>query len=285
MQAHSTQYRLVQSIPLIPVGIAFICSFFLSDTPRWLASKDRGDEALKVLSQLRHSVKNDHRLSEEYEEIQEQIRMRQQSLAGVPIWTVIKEIAIISSYRKRFLLGVTMQTVAQWSGGNGITYYIPQVVICIQDFGLRSKTSKLLTSYVDFYLRRSGRQQYLLDHLRSIWCGETGFHARVYMVSCGCVWAPTLHAHRPRIAMHYSCLHVYLHVIVSPLREQVCLGCSDCLSVHLRCRMVNRPLYSSVPLWHRNLPNTYPQCLLCHQHGTSLVFSICGGSCHAKYVC
>ena len=150
MQARPTQYRLVQSIPLIPVGIAFICSFFLSDTPRWLASKDRGDEALKVLSQLRHSVKNDHRLSEEYEEIQEQIRMRQQSLAGVAIWTVIKEIATVPTYRKRFLLGVTMQTVAQWSGGNGITYYIPQVAICIQDFGFRSKTFKSLTSYADF---------------------------------------------------------------------------------------------------------------------------------------
>ncbi|CZR69258.1 probable transporter (major facilitator superfamily) [Phialocephala subalpina] len=127
MQAHAAQYRLVQSIPLIPVGIAFICSFFLSDTPRWLASKDRGDEALKVLAQLRRSVKNDYHLSDEHEQIQEHIRTRQQSLAGASICTIIKEIATISTYRKRFLLGVTMQTVAQWSGGNGITYYIPQI--------------------------------------------------------------------------------------------------------------------------------------------------------------
>ncbi|CAG9949471.1 unnamed protein product [Clonostachys rosea f. rosea IK726] len=34
------QYRLVQAIPLIPVGLALVGSFFLSDTPRWLASKD-----------------------------------------------------------------------------------------------------------------------------------------------------------------------------------------------------------------------------------------------------
>ena len=127
MAATSAQYRLVQSIPLIPVGIAFICSFFLSDTPRWLASKDRGDEALEVLAHLRRSVKNDYRLSDEYEDIQEQIQVRQQSLSRVPIWTIIKEIATVSSYRERFLLGIIMQTVAQWSGGNGITYYIPQV--------------------------------------------------------------------------------------------------------------------------------------------------------------
>lgn len=127
MSVGAAQYRLVQAIPLIPVGIAFICSFFLSDTPRWLASKDRGQEALAVLERLRHSDKSDPALSLEYEEIQQQIQSRQQNLAGVPIWTIFKEIATISTYRKRFLLGAAMQTVAQWSGGNGITYYIPEV--------------------------------------------------------------------------------------------------------------------------------------------------------------
>ncbi|OBT88566.1 hypothetical protein VE02_03952 [Pseudogymnoascus sp. 03VT05] len=127
MSVGAAQYRLVQAIPLIPVGIAFICSFFLSDTPRWLASKDRGQEALAVLERLRHSDKSDPALSLEYEEIQQQIQLRQQNLAGVPIWTIFKEIATISTYRKRFLLGAAMQTVAQWSGGNGITYYIPEI--------------------------------------------------------------------------------------------------------------------------------------------------------------
>jgi hypothetical protein len=127
MAPNPSQYRLVQAIPLIPVGIAFIGSFFLRDTPRWLASKDRGDEALEALALLRRSGTNDHYLSSEYEEIQEQIRARQQNLEGVSIWVIIKEIALSSSYRKRFLLGAVMQTVAQWSGGNGITYYIPEV--------------------------------------------------------------------------------------------------------------------------------------------------------------
>ena len=127
MSSTATQYRLVQAIPLIPVGFAFMASFFLSDTPRYLASKDRGDEALAVLARLRNSKTVNHSLSEEYEEIQEQIRSKQQNLAGVKITTIIKEIATTSTYRKRFLLGAAMQTVAQWSGGNGITYYIPQV--------------------------------------------------------------------------------------------------------------------------------------------------------------
>lgn len=128
MPATETQYRLVQVIPLIPVGLAFIGSCFLSDTPRWLASKDRGDEAFAVLARLRGHEQDD-KLSHEYQEIQEQIVAKQQSLAEVPVWTIIKEIATISTYRERFLLAIFMQTVAQWSGGNGITYYIPQVCI------------------------------------------------------------------------------------------------------------------------------------------------------------
>jgi MFS family permease len=129
MAPSSSQYRVVQAVPLLPVGIAFICSFYLSDTPRWLASKERGEEALAALARLRRSKKYDHEISDEYKEIQEQSQTQQQDLAGVSIWMIVKEIATTSTYRERFLLGVTMQSVAQWSGGNGITYYIPQVCI------------------------------------------------------------------------------------------------------------------------------------------------------------
>lgn len=127
MEVGRAQYRLVQVIPLIPVGFAFICSLFLSDTPRWLASKDRDDEALVALTRLRGSDLDDPSVAVEYRTIQEQVRMREQNLEDASTWTIVKEIATCTSYRKRFLLGVLMQTVAQWSGGNGITYYIPQV--------------------------------------------------------------------------------------------------------------------------------------------------------------
>jgi hypothetical protein len=127
MALGSAQYRLVQAIPFIPVGIAFLSSFVLSDTPRWLASKDRDDEALLTLARLRGSEADAPSLSGEYRDIQDQVRNRQQTLGDSSAWTIAKEIARSRSYRKRFVLGIFMQTVAQWSGGNGITYYIPQV--------------------------------------------------------------------------------------------------------------------------------------------------------------
>ncbi|KAM0330647.1 hypothetical protein ACHAQA_003597 [Verticillium albo-atrum] len=143
MASAPMQYRLVIALPLIPVGLALIASFFLSDTPRWLASKDRGEEALEVLAKLRRTGSNAAALADEYEEIHEQIRSKQQALADTSTWTVIREIATTSSYRKRFLLGAAMQTVAQWSGGNGITYYIPEI---FRYAGVVGSNTSLITS-------------------------------------------------------------------------------------------------------------------------------------------
>lgn len=131
------QYRLVQAIPLIPCGLAFIASFFLVDTPRWLASEDRTEEAMQALAKLRgrnhesdlskddDEATRDVRL--EYAEILNQCQAKEQQLKGSSFWVIAKDIAKNPSYRERFFLGAIMQTIAQWSGGNGITYYIPQV--------------------------------------------------------------------------------------------------------------------------------------------------------------
>lgn len=116
MPPTSAQYRVVMAVPLIPVGLALIASFFLTDTPRWLASQDRAEEALAALTRLRSADPNDTDLAQEFGEIHQQIRSKEQALANTPILTIVKEIATITTYRKRFLLGALMQTVAQWSG-------------------------------------------------------------------------------------------------------------------------------------------------------------------------
>ncbi|KAH7007030.1 general substrate transporter [Ilyonectria destructans] len=139
------QYRLVQSIPLIPVGLAALGSLFLSDTPRWLASKDRMEEALAALEKLRGYKNGDNVPNAEFEEIRLQMREKHQALADTSMWTIFKEIVTTPTYRKRFLLGATMQTVAQWSGGNGITYYIPEI---FQYAGVKGENTSLITSGV-----------------------------------------------------------------------------------------------------------------------------------------
>lgn len=129
------QYRLVQAIPLIPVGICFFLSFFLPETPRYLASKERHSEAREVLARLRGKEPTDPAVEQEFEEIDAQVRAHREEVAAgnleggglFTMWRIFKEIQIDPNYRQRFWLVMTMQTIAQWTGGNGITYYVPQI--------------------------------------------------------------------------------------------------------------------------------------------------------------
>ncbi|KAK8118272.1 MFS quinate transporter [Apiospora kogelbergensis] len=144
MAATRMQYRLVISIVLIPTGLALLGSFFISDTPRWLASQDRTEEAMHVLSRLRHSDGSDSTaIAVEFQELQQQMQHKGEALKGASNWTIFKEIMTIRTYRVRFFLGMTMQTVAQWSGGNGITYYIPQI---FEYAGVTGGNTSLITS-------------------------------------------------------------------------------------------------------------------------------------------
>lgn len=121
------QYRLVQSIPLIPVGIAFIASFYCPESPRYLASKQRHDEGRAVLARLRAKSIEDPTVDEEFKTINNQVREKTADLASVSHWQAFKETQINPNYRQRFWLLMAMQTVAQWTGGNGITYYISDI--------------------------------------------------------------------------------------------------------------------------------------------------------------
>lgn len=146
MAATRAQYRLVQAIPLIPVGFAFLGSFFIMDTPRWLASKGRTDEAMRSLSRLRNlsvTESEDSRVQYELQDILHDYQSKEQVLKESSFFKIVKDIATTPTYRERFLLGAFMQTVAQWSGGNGITYYIPQI---FEYAGVTGTSTSLITS-------------------------------------------------------------------------------------------------------------------------------------------
>ncbi|KAJ6160562.1 general substrate transporter [Penicillium chermesinum] len=124
-----TQYRLVQAIPLIP-------------TPRYLISKERHEEARQVLARLRGKAIDDPILTAEFEEIDNLAKSRAES-NSVSIWQALKESQINPNYRQRFWLLMAMQTVAQWSGGNGITYYVSTI---FQYAGITGESQSLVSS-------------------------------------------------------------------------------------------------------------------------------------------
>ena len=117
---------IFKSIHII-IKIAFGLSFSLDDTPRWLASKDRHEEARKALARLRNCDVDDEALRIELARIDYQIRTRAADLKNASVLTSIKELATVRTYRNRYLLILFMHTTAQWSGGNTVTYYVPQI--------------------------------------------------------------------------------------------------------------------------------------------------------------
>lgn len=127
MAVDRTQYRLVQAVPLIPTGIAFILSYFCPETPRYLVSKKHHSEGLNALARLRGKPHNDPDVVTEFEAIDAQVRERSADLESVSHWAMFKETQTNPNYRQRFWLIMVMQTIGQWTGGNGITYYVTSI--------------------------------------------------------------------------------------------------------------------------------------------------------------
>jgi sugar porter (SP) family MFS transporter len=136
------QYRLVQSIPLIPVGLAFIGSFFMPDSPRWLASKGRHSESIAALARLRGLDVNHPDLLAEHAGV-EMDSTAIAEMKNASLKSTATEVFSSPTLRSRFLLALAMQTISQWTGGNGITYYISDI---FQYAGISGSNTSLITS-------------------------------------------------------------------------------------------------------------------------------------------
>jgi hypothetical protein len=109
------------------MGIAYCLSYLCPETPRYLVSKQLHSESLDALARLRGQPINDPDVVAEFETIDAQVRERATDLASVSHWSLFKETQTNPNYRQRFWLVMTMQTIGQWTGGNGITYYVTNI--------------------------------------------------------------------------------------------------------------------------------------------------------------
>ena len=115
-------FRIAWGIQAIPGLVLGVSLFFFPESPRWLASKDRWDEAHDVLANLH--AKGDRSAAvvvAELEEVREAARVAAESKAigylglfGPGVW-------------KRTLVGVSVQVWQQLLGGNVMLYYLVYV--------------------------------------------------------------------------------------------------------------------------------------------------------------
>ncbi|CAI7678543.1 unnamed protein product [Penicillium manginii] len=127
--------------PFIPqIVLSFILlamSFFLPETPRWLAMNGFSRESLQTIADL-HSdgdTQAEH-VQKVYLEIQEAVIY--EARQGKSSW---KE--MFTRYRKRTIVGITAQMYAQINGINIISFYLPST---LASAGYNEKKSLLLTA-------------------------------------------------------------------------------------------------------------------------------------------
>lgn len=112
-------FRICWGVQAVPGLILFIALFFFPESPRWLAGKERWEEALETLALIHgNGNRNDPVVQVEFEEVQEAARVAHQAkdvsffaLFGPRIW-------------KRTICGMSVQMWQQLLGGNVAMYYV-----------------------------------------------------------------------------------------------------------------------------------------------------------------
>lgn len=112
-------FRICWGVQAVPGLILFIALFFFPESPRWLASQERWEEALDTLAIIHaNGDRHDPVVQVEFEEVREAVRVAHESqevsflaLFGPRVW-------------KRTMCGMSVQMWQQLLGGNVAMYYV-----------------------------------------------------------------------------------------------------------------------------------------------------------------
>ncbi|OCT44144.1 Lactose permease [Cladophialophora carrionii] len=113
-------WRIPTIIQGAPSVIQIIFIWWIPESPRWLISRDRGDEALAVLSKYHANGNSAHPTVQfEYAEIKETLRL--EFIAKKT--SSYLDFGRTKGNRYRFLLVASLGLFSQWSGNGLISYY------------------------------------------------------------------------------------------------------------------------------------------------------------------
>lgn len=106
------QWRIPVGIQLAPGGVMLLGLFFLKESPRWLAKKDRHDEALASLAHTRCTTIDDPEVLQELAEIRASVEEEFLATEGLTWKECLKP-----TIRGRFAVAIGLMTCQQVSYG------------------------------------------------------------------------------------------------------------------------------------------------------------------------
>ncbi|KAK8064583.1 quinate permease [Apiospora phragmitis] len=163
MQPSHRQWLIPFAVQLIPGGLLAVGALWLRESPRWLFSKGRRDQAMANLVWIRQLPRDDVYIIEEVSYIDEDLE-RYQCEVGAGFW---KPFAALRQRKVqwRFFLGGMLFLWQNGSGINAINYYSPTV---FNSIGITGTDGALLTTGI-FGLVKTvvtvGWLLYLIDQL------------------------------------------------------------------------------------------------------------------------
>lgn len=134
----SLAWRVPVILQLAVPGIQFVGFLMASESPRWLVSKGRMDEARDILVQ-KHAGgdSNSALVMFEFDEIVESLRLERELSATVKISDLWKT----SGNRHRLFISVSLGVMAQWNGAGVVSYYLSLILATV---GITSVTDQTL---------------------------------------------------------------------------------------------------------------------------------------------
>lgn len=138
-------FRLAWGLQIVPGLILFAGTLILEESPRWLASKDRWDEALAIISKTQaKGTLDDPAVKLEVEEIKEAVRLEHNSRVG------LVEMFRGKTNLRRTFVGIWCQIWQQLTGMNVLMYYVVNVFTMAGYSSKRSTT--VIASSIQYVL-------------------------------------------------------------------------------------------------------------------------------------
>ncbi|CAK7221289.1 hypothetical protein SBRCBS47491_004477 [Sporothrix bragantina] len=168
----STQWRLPVGIQFVPAGLLLLFMLPMVDSPRWLISRGKREEAVKALSWLRNLPADHPYLVRELAMIELAVEHELEGLTGSGRWKQIAKEASQKGIRNRILIAMLLMVLQNFTGINAINYYSPTIFKSIGYtgtstglmgtgiFGIVKMVATLL--YAGFLVDKAGRRTLLL---------------------------------------------------------------------------------------------------------------------------
>ena len=171
LHSHGTvQYVVPLALQSLPAIILLIGMFISSETPRWLARKDRWDEAAKVLARVRGLPQTHPYVQDELQEMADQLAYERRLIAGSGIVDLLKEMFTVPGNRKRALISIGLMICQQMTGESRQSLRSDSGMTDVQS---RNERNQLLRTS-DLHQSRSHRHCTLTLRDRYLWRPEDG---------------------------------------------------------------------------------------------------------------